>query len=175
MDASEKTYRLARQKSAFALAWACLVFALVPSIGIASDVMSAKMITAGFIGITMFWLMLWGSFAYIVYRWAKSAKLLISSSNLNCDDIASLVGFSTRWENIINIEVSKMRLVLWLKEPSIPTTKLGQWVLEHSVIRPDIIDLSSFIEHWKSGELRQDFEKYAPHLFGSGNSKTNAA
>jgi hypothetical protein len=37
-------------------------------------------------------------------------------------------------------------------------------MIAHSLINPCVIDLSSFIEHWKSGELKQGFKRHVPHL-----------
>lgn len=170
MESSQKTYRIAKKRSALALSWIFFILAILPFFEFTVDLISGKAIDKGLIEISLFWILLWGFFAVVIYRWAITAKLIISPNNISCDDIASLAGFSTQWENIREIEVTKMRLILWLHEPSIPITKVGQWAQRRNVIRPDAIDLSSFIDHWKSGELKKDFERYAPHLFISGET-----
>jgi len=68
-----------------------------------------------------------------------------------------------------------MRLILFLKESSEPSTKLGHWVITHNWMNPRVIDLSSFIDYWKSGELKRDFERYAPHLFDEEGALKPAA
>jgi hypothetical protein len=176
MEISQKTYGIAKKRLALTLSWVCFALAVLPFFEIAANLISGKVIDIGLIEVTVFWLLLWSVFAVVFYRWAITAKLIISSSAISCDDIASLAGFSTRWENIRGVEVSKMRLILWLYEPSSPITKVGQWSQRHSFISSDMMDLSSFIDHWKSGELKADFEKYAPHLFIAGEqSEKNAA
>ena len=176
MDPSQKTYGIGRKRSALVLSWVCFALAILPFFEIAANLMSSKVIDIGFIEVTLFWLFLWGFFSVVIYRWAITAKLIISSNSISCDDIASLAGFSTQWENIREIEVTKMRLILWLREPSIAITKVGQWAQSRAFISPDMMDLSSFIDHWKSGELKKDFERYAPHLFMSDEQpKENAA
>ena len=175
MDTPQKIYRFPRKRSALILSVVCLVFALLPFVEIVVILISKKKFEVDLIGVTLFFLLFWGSFAFICYQWASTAKLVVSPSQIVCDDLASLVGFSTRWENIRNIEVSKKRLILWLEEASTPISKVGRWTQRHNVIRPDAIDLSSFIDHWKSGELKRDFEKYAPHLFMSGEQPESHA
>ena len=89
----------------------------------------------------------------------------MSQTGVNCEDASSFVGFSTSWQDIYAIQETKNYLLLWLSSPSTPTTKIGEWALRRSIIRPDVINISSFLEQWRSGELKKDFEKYAPHLF----------
>jgi hypothetical protein len=176
MDTSQKIYGIARKRSAVVLSWVCFALAILPFFEIAANLISSKVIDIGFLEVTLFWLLLWGFFSVVFYRWAITAKLMISSNSISCDDIASFAGFSTQWENIREIEVTKMRLILWLREPSIAITKVGQWAQNHAFVSPNMMDLSSFIDHWKSGELKKDFERYAPHLFVSGErSEKNAA
>ena len=169
MVSSSKTYRIAKQKTVMALSWICLVFAFTPffvaglslliynDIGIGYEPISNTIIIIMFLG--------WTAASIGVRRWAKNAELTVSEIDLFCDNNGLLGGFSTRWENIIGIQATRYSLSLYLSEPSIPKTKWGVWFIKHSVIRPDVIDLSSFINHWNTGELRQDIEKYAPHLF----------
>ncbi len=167
MTSSSKTYPIARKKSALLLSWACLLFSLIPFIGVGLDLSSGKRIGFDYIITIAFWILIWAIFSFVFRRWAMTAKLTISPNGVECDDIASLVGFSTNWENIRSVEASKMRLFLLLEKPSTPITKLGKWASKSSLVRPDIIDLSSFIEHWKNGELKSDFAKYVPHLLQS--------
>jgi len=168
MDSSHKIYRFTKQKIVLALSWACLAFACLPFIGVALDLSSGKEIGVDFVAVIIFWLFAGGSTSFYFFRWAKSAKLIITSNNLICDDIGSSFDeSSTTWGNIAGVNVSKIGLFLSLKEPSIPKTKLGEWARKNSVVNPNVINLSNFIDHWNSGELKKDFERYAPHIFQS--------
>jgi hypothetical protein len=160
-----KTYSIAKKKKTILLAGVCLLCAfVVPLLGSADIVRGFSSGDWTVFVMSLLWFFFWSVTACIFYKWALTAKLIISESKIECDDIASLVGFSTAWENIESIFVSKMRLVLYLKKPSEPSTKLGEWVIAHHWISPNVIVLSSFIEYWKSGELKQDFKRCAPYL-----------
>jgi hypothetical protein len=176
MQSLSKSYPIVKKKKAIALAWICLFCAVViPLVAIGDTLFGESKDYWTTITVVILWFPLWSGFAYVFFKWAKTAKLDIAENKIECDDIASLVGFSTPWENIDYVLASKMRLILFLKEPSKPITNLGQWAIKHNWINPKVIDLSSFIDHWKSGELRQDFERYAPNLFDDkGELKTNA-
>jgi hypothetical protein len=178
MTLAIKTYGIKRKKTAAMVSWACLVMAFMPFLGIGLDMHSGKSVGLDYVPIILFWFVIWFPFSFVFRYWAKTAKLVISPNGIECDDIASLVGFSTDWENIRAVKFSKLRLVAWLDKPRIPINTLGRWSIRLSSVSPDIIeaygydpsnyiDLSSFVEHWKNGELRKDFEKYAPHLFNS--------
>ena len=161
-----KAYSIAKKKKALILAWICLFFAVVfPIVGIVDTLLNLSREFWNVFIVFVFWFLMWSAMSYMVYKWAMTAKLVISENKIDCDDIASLAGFSTNWENIEFVLVSKMRLILYLKEPSEPITKLGKWVIDHNWTNPNVIDLSSFIDHWKSGELKQDFAQCAPYLF----------
>jgi hypothetical protein len=164
-----KTYQIAKQKTVMALSWACMVFAFAPFIVAGLSLLLYNDIGIGKEPISniilVIWLCGWAAASFAERRLATNARLMVSEIDLSCDNDVLLGGFSTRWENILGIQVTKYSLSLFLKEPSIPRTKWGAWAIKRSLIRPDVIDLSNFIDHWNTGELKQDFEKYAPHLF----------
>lgn len=176
MNSLSKSYPIAKKKKAFTLAWICLFCAVViPLVVIGNTLFNVSKDYWSTFFVFILWFPLWSAFAYVFFKWAKTAKLAISENKIECDDIVSLVGFSTTWENIDYVLVSKMRLTLFLKEPGSPITKLGQWVIKNNWINPKVIDLSSFIDYWKSGELKQDFEQHAPNLFDdTGELKSTA-
>lgn len=151
-----------------ALSWACLLFGLVPFIiaglnfviyhdpALGSEPLSNIMILIWFfMGIAGF---------FAIRRLAKNATLTLSSDGIVCDE-GILGGFSTRWEDIAAIQATRFRLCVVLTKPGTPNTRSGQWAVKHSLQSPDFIDLSSFIHYWQNGELKQDFERYVPHLF----------
>ena len=167
MNPYPKIYHVEKRNTVLTVARVSLLLALIWTMHFSIDFFSGKMIDWGYVIGTLVLVLALVSLSLFVRYWLKTTNLIVSQEGLSCEDVLSFVGFSTSWHNIRAIGETKIYLLLVLSSPSTPITKIGEWALKHPVIRPDIIDISSFHEQWRSGELRKDFEKYAPHLFQS--------
>ncbi|MFN8414177.1 MAG: hypothetical protein U0Z26_17485 [Anaerolineales bacterium] len=165
MSQYSKIYYIEKRNTALIVAWVSLLLAVIWIIHFLIDLFSRVTIGWDYIIGSVVLVLALVSLFLITRYWLKNTKLIVSQTGVNCEDVTSFVGFSSNWQDIYAIQETKIYLLLWLSNPSTPTTKIGEWALSHSIIRPDVINISSFLEQWRSGELRKDFEKYAPHLF----------
>jgi hypothetical protein len=100
-------------------------------------------------------LAIWLTFAGIFAYWIKTARLIITDKGIECYDMSLYTGY-TEWDNISAVDVGKNRIMVILSKP-IFDPKKGRSI--------NVLNLSSFINYWESGELKDDFYQYARHLF----------
>ncbi len=165
MSPHSKIYYIEKRKTALIVGWISLLLAVIWIGHFLIDLFSGITIGWDYIIGTLVLVFSLVSLFLITRYWLENTKLTVSQTGVSCEDVVSFVGFSSNWQDIYAIQETRNYLLLWLSSPSTPTTKIGKWALSRSIIRPDVIDISSFLEQWKSGELKKDFEKYAPHLF----------
>ena len=165
MSPHSKIYYIEKRKTALIVSWISLLLAVIWIGHFLIDLFSGITIDWDYIIGTLVLVFSLVSLFLITRYWLENTKLIVSQTGVNCEDASSFVGFSTSWQDIYAIQETKNYLLLWLSSPGTPTTKIGEWALRRSIIRPDVINISSFLEQWRSGELKKDFEKYAPHLF----------
>ena len=158
MDLHTKTYHPAKQKTLRTLSWACLLFACMPLSSIAGELIASNQIDTSLLRMITIFFVIFSPALLLVYLWSK-ATLTISSTGLSCNDIAVFEGSSTHCENISDIFCTKNGLVVVLEEPAILTGTFARVAVLTKFKSPRIINLSSFVDHWNSGELKKDFEK----------------
>jgi len=112
-------------------------------------------IIAGF-PLTLFF----GGFSIWVYDYAKNSVLIISDKEISCYSSGTLTDLSTNWENINFIRVSKNNLAILLRSPGKSTKKLSSFLIKHSIMNNQAINLYDFLPYWQKGDLRSSIDRY---------------